>query len=58
MGFFDKVFGYGEATPKKKAEKQAFRDHAKEHVKTGKDPIPTKTPDWAKNSVPDAGQKK
>jgi len=58
MGFLKGLFGYGEASPKNKSEKEASRDYIKEYRETKSDPIPTKTPDWAKGGVPDAGQKK
>ncbi|MGM0482862.1 MAG: hypothetical protein ACQEP6_03310 [Patescibacteria group bacterium] len=62
MGLLKDLFGGGdgksENAPKNRAEKDAARDYVTENIKTGEDPIPTKTPDWAKDAVPDAGQKK
>ncbi len=39
----------GNAIPKNSTEKSASTDYAVEKVVTGKDPIPTSTPDWAKD---------
>lgn len=58
MGFLKGLFGYGEASPRNKEERGASKDYIKEYTETKTDPISTKTPDWAKDGVPDAGQKK
>lgn len=49
MGLLKDLFGGGdgksENAPKNRAEKDAARDYVTENIKTGEDPIPTKTPD-------------